>query len=274
MLRGRDSSCSSRATNLGISQRRAVRFIKWTREIAASAHMTTFEEGLGRCMYVAGAFENERPSCTSFSSSLSPHTHTPPTWLGLFLSPCSCLLFSVMLQPRLRRCGTSRAHLTLTRPRRRPELTHRPVSETRTGIVGWLLVLDRHDIPAPKKTNISVLVRSGHGSLRRGDRPALIISTLEAPAALVTLKTFSSEEQTRHNAHRAQVDNGDAAALDPALEIRDRDEETEEKKTLGTLAWCRPIVIFVGWTYVAHFWWGRSITSGGDCLRKRGPTQR
>ena len=49
--------------SLGISQRRAQWFINWTREVAAAEHvlMSSFEEGLGRIMHVAGALEFERP---------------------------------------------------------------------------------------------------------------------------------------------------------------------------------------------------------------------
>ena len=52
-----------RGHQLGISQRRAERFIRWSRGVASSefVKMSTFEEGLGRIAYVAGALENERP---------------------------------------------------------------------------------------------------------------------------------------------------------------------------------------------------------------------
>ena len=48
---------------MGISQRRADWFIRWSTEVASSPtiHMKTFEEGLGRIMFVAGALEHERP---------------------------------------------------------------------------------------------------------------------------------------------------------------------------------------------------------------------
>ena len=52
-----------RTRQFGISQRRADWFRKWTTEVASSSslHMASFEEGLGRVMYVAGAPEYERP---------------------------------------------------------------------------------------------------------------------------------------------------------------------------------------------------------------------
>ena len=166
MLRGRDSSCSSREPPLRhLSKTCSVDH----QEIAASTHITTFEEGFGRFMYVAGAFENERPFFAPLCKfPLTPLHPLHPRGSVCPVSPLVCFILR-RLQPRLRRCGTSRAHLTLTRPRRRAESTQ--TSETRTGIGGWLGVLDRHDIPAPK-TNLRglvrrALVRNGHGSLRR-----------------------------------------------------------------------------------------------------------
>ena len=48
---------------VGISQRRADWFIRWSTEVASSPtiHMKTFEECLGRIMFVAGALEHECP---------------------------------------------------------------------------------------------------------------------------------------------------------------------------------------------------------------------
>ena len=47
--------------HLGISERRAAWFVKWAEEVASSDSINTasFEEGLGRLMYVAGALEYE-----------------------------------------------------------------------------------------------------------------------------------------------------------------------------------------------------------------------
>ena len=52
-----------RSRCVGISARRAEWFVCWTETVAGSAtiHMGTFEEGLGRIMFVAGALEHERP---------------------------------------------------------------------------------------------------------------------------------------------------------------------------------------------------------------------
>ena len=52
-----------KSRQLGTSQRRADWFTRWTSEVAGSStvHMGSFEEGLGRVMFVAGALEYERP---------------------------------------------------------------------------------------------------------------------------------------------------------------------------------------------------------------------
>ena len=65
-----------RTRQLGISQRRADWFRRWTTEVASSSsvHMASFEEGLGRVMYVAGALENERPF---LRSSLQVYVSSP-----------------------------------------------------------------------------------------------------------------------------------------------------------------------------------------------------
>ena len=57
---------------LGISQRRPELFAHWTRDAAWSdyVHLTTFEEGLGRVMYVVGALEYERPFLSPLNTFL------------------------------------------------------------------------------------------------------------------------------------------------------------------------------------------------------------
>ena len=61
--------------HLGISERRAAWFIRWAEEVASSHTVNTasFEEGLGRLMYVAGALEHERPFFSPLYSFLSLH---------------------------------------------------------------------------------------------------------------------------------------------------------------------------------------------------------
>ena len=59
---------------LGISQRRADWFVKWSLEIAYTyVNMSRFEEGLGRIMFVAGAQEYEKPFLGPLYRFLSLH---------------------------------------------------------------------------------------------------------------------------------------------------------------------------------------------------------
>ena len=55
--------------HLGVSQRRAEWFVKWA--AAETVHMSRFEEGLGRIMYVVGALELERPTASAHFSTQS-----------------------------------------------------------------------------------------------------------------------------------------------------------------------------------------------------------
>ena len=53
----------SRSRSVGISSRLAEWFIRWAEKVADSptVQMASFEEELGRIMFVAGALEHERP---------------------------------------------------------------------------------------------------------------------------------------------------------------------------------------------------------------------
>ena len=59
----------------GISQRRAEWFVRWSSEVASvpTVHMRSFEEGLGRIMFVAGALEYERPFLGPLYKFLTMH---------------------------------------------------------------------------------------------------------------------------------------------------------------------------------------------------------
>ena len=52
-----------RSRSVGISARRVEWFIRWAEKVAGSpaVQMASFEEGLGRIMFVAGALEHEKP---------------------------------------------------------------------------------------------------------------------------------------------------------------------------------------------------------------------
>ena len=63
-----------RMHQLGISQRRAAWFIKWTRQMRSqTVNSISLEDELGRVMFVAGALEYERPFPGTLSRFLSLH---------------------------------------------------------------------------------------------------------------------------------------------------------------------------------------------------------
>ena len=64
-----------RSRCVGISARRAEWFVRWAESVASSltVHMGSFEEGLGRTMFVAGALEHERPSLAPLYKFLTMH---------------------------------------------------------------------------------------------------------------------------------------------------------------------------------------------------------
>ena len=64
-----------RSRSVGISSRRAEWFVRWAEEVAGSptVHTSTFEEELGRIMFVAGALEHERPFLAPLYKFLTMH---------------------------------------------------------------------------------------------------------------------------------------------------------------------------------------------------------
>ena len=119
---------------LGISERRAAWFVKWTRTTAEqeTVHMAKLEEGLGRVMFVTGALEHERPFIAPlYKFMISPPRHSVqsvPSYVSFFLRflarqveqrrhyPCAVRTFSASSAPRL----------------------DAQASAERTGIGGWL----------------------------------------------------------------------------------------------------------------------------------------
>ena len=127
---------------LGVSQRRADWFIKWSLEVASSTYvnMSRFEEGLGRIMFVAGALEYEKPFLGPLYRFLSLHPRG-----SIRRSPGLCYVhFESILLVRSHIPGISlplcndKYHARLNRP---PESTpKRALKEPVSG--GWLPELD------------------------------------------------------------------------------------------------------------------------------------
>ena len=64
-----------RSYQLGVSQRWAEWFVRWTADLASApaVHVASFQEGLGRIMFVAGALEFERPDQEPLHKCLTLH---------------------------------------------------------------------------------------------------------------------------------------------------------------------------------------------------------
>ena len=122
-----------RSHQLGISERRANLFTRWTREVAASehVHMTKYEEGLGGITYVAGALDYERPFLGPLYRFLALH---PRNFIRRILSYEAFMLRYLALQmSENQHCDcaeTRRATLWASR-------VDAQASSGRTGIGGW-----------------------------------------------------------------------------------------------------------------------------------------
>ena len=182
-----------RSYSLGISARRAVWFGRWTREIASRpvVNMDNFEEGLGRIMYVAGALEYERPFLAPLYKFLNVH---PRGSTRKLLSYVAFILRHLSNQVERERhfSYATRMLSTDTSPR-----VDAQASESRTGIGGWLPVLNTQGIPDPWLSpwfSVEIAPEVLPWVYEKGGKPSLIISTLEALAVLVSLKMFYGEQ--------------------------------------------------------------------------------
>ena len=93
---------------LGVSERRAEWFVKWSETVAAAGciDMDSFEEGLGRIACVAGALEFERPFLASLCRFLTPSTrlYEQSSSLCFFLS-CAISILPPENAPRVDALG-------------------------------------------------------------------------------------------------------------------------------------------------------------------------
>ena len=186
-----------RSHKLGISQRRAEWFTRWTREVAQAGHVniSTFEEGLGRVMYVAGALEYERPFLAPLYKFMSLHprgsVRKVPAYVSFFLAHLS----RQIEENRHYSCATEQRSSAVS-PR-----VDAQASESRTGLGGWLPVLDENGTPDPWRSpwfSIEVTEEEWPWVYEKGGRPALIISTLEALAVLISLRLFFGGTASQH----------------------------------------------------------------------------
>ena len=181
-----------RSYQLGISERRAQWIIN-TRQIgdSTSVNVSTFGEGLGRVMYVAGALEYERPFFGPLDRFMSLHPRNSvrfvPACVKFFLSHLAALL------ELCRHCSRAvEIHSWETAPR-----VDSQASEERTGIGSWAPVMNSEGKLDPWLSlwfRCELTRTDWPWIFEKGDKPSLIISTLEALAVLISLKLFFGDE--------------------------------------------------------------------------------
>ena len=160
---------------------------RWAQKIvdSTSVNVSVFEEGLGGVMFVAGALEYERPFLGPLHRFMSLHPRNSirlvPAYVKFFLSHLSaqngiCRHYTCAVE----------IHSWDTAPR-----VDAQASEGRSGIGGWAPVRNTEGELDPWLSSWF-----SHG-LTRKDWPwicEIVISTLEALAALFSLKLFFGDE--------------------------------------------------------------------------------
>ena len=172
-----------RTHHLGISERRSQWIINWAQKIvdSTSVNVSAFEEGLGRVVFVAEALEYERPFLYRYISII---LEIRSGWFQP-TSSSSCLTS----RHRLGYVDTTPAqwkYIRGTAPR-----VDAQGSEGRSVIGGGALVRNTEGELDPWLSPwfSNELTRKDRPWIyERGDRPSLVISTLEASVVLISLK--------------------------------------------------------------------------------------
>ena len=192
-----------RSHKIGLSSRRAEWFVRWTREVAASRtiSMASFEEGLGRVMYVAGALEYERPFLAPLYKFLSLHprgsVRRVPAYVSFFLN---------YLAKQIEECRHTSCSEVLLSSVSAPRVDAQ-ASDTRTGIGGWLPNFHADgtiDMKSSLWFSMEIRKEDFPWVYEKSDKPTLVIATLEALAVLVALKVFVCRSPREHRT-RVQV---------------------------------------------------------------------
>ena len=179
-----------RSHKIGLSERRSRWFQKWTREIANSGyvHMSKFEEGLGRMMYVARASEYERP----FLSPLCRFLTLLPRDSVRKLPSYAIFILKYLADQVENRHYDCAGNLTTANHAQRVDAQ---ASDERTGVGGWCPELGEDGSPDPSKSRWFSLEVTREDFLRvycRGDKASRIIATLESLAVLLAFEAFYS----------------------------------------------------------------------------------
>ena len=129
----------SRSRSVGISSRRAEWFIRWAEKVADSptVQMASFEEELGRIMFVAGALEQERPFLAPLYKFLTMHPRDAVRPVPPYVSIILRYVAGEISKKRHYKCETMITTADCT-PR-----VDAQASDSRIGIGGWFPARDQ-----------------------------------------------------------------------------------------------------------------------------------
>ena len=178
-----------RSYKIGLSEKRAQWFQRWTRETADSGyvHMSAFEEGLGRIMYVASALEFERPFLSPLYRFLTLHPRGSVRRLPAYVIFVLRYLADRIQESRHYDCA-ARLESSILAPR-----VDAQASDERTGVGGWCPVLGEDGTPDPSRSrwfSIEIDKQNFPWVFSLGEKASRVIATLESLAVLLALKAF------------------------------------------------------------------------------------
>ena len=136
-------------------------------------------------MFVAGALEHERPYLAPLYKFLTMHPRNSARRVPPYVAFILRYLAGEISKKRHYKCGTKLTTADCT-----PRVDDQ-ASDTRTGIGGWFPARDQQGRLSPWLSSWSSLEITREDFpwiFEKGDRPSLVISTLEAFAMLVALK--------------------------------------------------------------------------------------
>ena len=209
-----------RSYNVGLSERRAQWFQRWTRETVESGcvHMSDFKEGLGRVMYVAGALEFERPFLSPLYRFLKLYPRNSVHHLPGYVVFVLRYLADQIQESRHYDCAAKLISSDIA-PR-----VDAQASDGRTGVGGWCPVPDEAGKLDPSRSrwfSVEIDRLNFPWVFSRGDRSSRVIA-LESLAVLLALKAFyppgDGEIRMKIRLQTTWTDNrGNGAALNKLM---------------------------------------------------------
>ena len=171
-------------------------------------HLASFEEGLGRVMYVAGALEHERPFLAPLYRFMTMHprhsVQSVPPYVSFFLK----FLADQVSQCRHYSCDVKEF------PARAASRVDAQAPDSRTGNGGWLLAIKPDgsiDVWRSYLFSLELQRETWPWIYEKAEKPSIIISTLEALAVLFSLLLFfeppKEGERTRVQVAPTWTDN-------------------------------------------------------------------